>query len=558
MAKRKSGANGTESQALDMCRHTEPRFNLIDQPWIPVVWKPGAKGFAGRAGPRDLPSEVGLNDTLTYAHEIAEVADQSPLVTAALHRLLIALVHSIFRGPENRREWMQMWRAGSLNSVRIDAYFYEWRDRFWLFHPERPFLQWPGNDLGVPVTSTLLNMAVASTGDATLFDHTLDARKPGFEPAEAGRQLIAFLTFKTGGFVEGVGGDRAQASAQAAPWADGAAFIAYGKDLFETLMLNLSIAGGRREMLSALGSPEWELPRPSPRTPPKQSAYAAVPTSYLEFLTAPCRHMRLCEPDPQGVVSHIRINLGVVFKADGPYDPAKAYRMDKKQGWRPIGLRADRALWRDSAALLRLTSREEIPVCSLVQAASMRERDYLPERFVFGLRAFGTVGSQAKIDLWRAESLPIRLSVLGNPKARILIEDCLTLAEEVGKKLRHSLWALVTRLVAKSKDEVDRKALVEHLDVTAPFWAALETPFKLEVMGVSDSADGEKVRLGWAEVCMRQARRALQGTLAGLAPSGKALRGGADAERALERELLQVRKGHNLIEEEQHAESSAS
>ena len=40
---------------------------------------------------------------------------------------------------------------------------------------------------------------------------------------------MAFLTFKTGGFVEGVPGERSEASAIAAPWADGAAFLPKGK-----------------------------------------------------------------------------------------------------------------------------------------------------------------------------------------------------------------------------------------------------------------------------------------------------------------------------------------
>jgi len=546
MAKRKLPQQESKTSEPLPCRHSKAHFNLIDEPWIPVVWKPDAVGMPGRSGVDAKPPELGLSDTLLYAHEIVEVADPSPLVTAALHRLLIAVVHAIYRGPENRKDWAEMWETAVFDPDKVCGYFKQWHERFWLFYPERPFLQRSGDDLGNPMPSTLLNMAAASTSDATLFDHSLDSLHLGFTCAEAARQLMAFLTFKTGGFVEGVTGDRDKASALAAPWADGAAFLSQYENLFGTIMMNLVLPERRNGILFALGIPEWENSHPSQRTPPKQSRQAGPPLSYLQFLTAPSRQVLLSEPDSSGMIRVVCLQLGTVFMADAPLDPAKAYIADKKKGWRPVGLRENRELWRDSATLLKASNEEQSQAGSLGQIAALRESDILPADLVVGLRAFGTIGSQAKVDLWRAETLPIPVSLLENPDRRTLIEDCMALAEGVERALGQAAWALVRCLVPRSKEEKDRKALRDHLDSTRPFWTALETPFKRDVLFSPPTADLERVRNQWAEKCMALARDVLIKSLDGLAASGKSLHGGAEAERTLGVQLAQLRQDHNI------------
>ena len=153
MAKPKSAKTDRKQSEEDLCRHSKEQFNLIDEHWIPVVWKPDAQGLFGHTDIDARPPEIGLRDTLLHSHEIAEIADQSPLVTAALHRLLTALVHAIYRGPEKHSDWVEMWEAGIFDATKVHGYFKQWLARFWLFHPGRPFLQWPDDDLGNPSSS---------------------------------------------------------------------------------------------------------------------------------------------------------------------------------------------------------------------------------------------------------------------------------------------------------------------------------------------------------------------------------------------------------------------
>ncbi|ENO84806.1 type I-E CRISPR-associated protein Cse1/CasA, partial [Thauera aminoaromatica] len=112
-----------------------PRFNLVDEPWIPVRWLDGRHG------------ELGIRDTLLQAERIAEIQDASPLVVAALHRFLLAVLYRALEGPadgQQAKTWFKQGWAGG----KIEAYLEKWRERFWLFDPRYPFaaqrqLPWP-------------------------------------------------------------------------------------------------------------------------------------------------------------------------------------------------------------------------------------------------------------------------------------------------------------------------------------------------------------------------------------------------------------------------------
>ncbi len=72
-------------------------FNLVREPWIPCIGKSGET------------LTVSLQDALLNAHTLQEVYDESPLVTVALHRLLLTILHRVF-GPKNSRTWHTLWQ----------------------------------------------------------------------------------------------------------------------------------------------------------------------------------------------------------------------------------------------------------------------------------------------------------------------------------------------------------------------------------------------------------------------------------------------------------------
>src|SRR5437763_11916675 len=104
-------------------------YNLLEQPWIPVRLADGRY------------QDVGLRDVFALAPQIRAISDPSPLVAAALYRLLLAVAHRVLTGPASVEEWAALWDAGVFPMEAVDAYLARVRDRFDLFHPERPFYQ---------------------------------------------------------------------------------------------------------------------------------------------------------------------------------------------------------------------------------------------------------------------------------------------------------------------------------------------------------------------------------------------------------------------------------
>jgi CRISPR system Cascade subunit CasA len=105
------------------------------------------------------------------------ISDSSPLVTAALHRLLLAILHRCF-GPATPEDWAVLWRGRDKGFPmdRIRSYLLAWRHRFDLFDEARPFYQTAklrSQKRKAPASKLLPELA--SGNNATLFDHTCDA-----------------------------------------------------------------------------------------------------------------------------------------------------------------------------------------------------------------------------------------------------------------------------------------------------------------------------------------------------------------------------------------------
>jgi CRISPR system Cascade subunit CasA len=103
-------------------------FNLVREPWIRCA---------------DLDGQVrvvGLAEAMASPHELSGVADESPLVTAALHRLLLAILHRNL-GPRDTETWGDLWKQCCFPSEVLEAYWTKWESRFDLFDDTHPFYQ---------------------------------------------------------------------------------------------------------------------------------------------------------------------------------------------------------------------------------------------------------------------------------------------------------------------------------------------------------------------------------------------------------------------------------
>ena len=103
-------------------------FNLVHQPFVPCRRMDGS--FA----------ELSLLEAFGEAHRIQAISDNSPLVTAALHRLLLAILHRVV-GPATPQDWAALWQehGKGLPVERIRDYLLRWEHRFDLFDESHPF-----------------------------------------------------------------------------------------------------------------------------------------------------------------------------------------------------------------------------------------------------------------------------------------------------------------------------------------------------------------------------------------------------------------------------------
>lgn len=492
------------------------RFNLVDEPWIPCVMLDGSQ------------QEVSLRDALGRAREIREVYDPSPLVTVALHRLLLTVLHSVF-GPRNDDEWKPLWRRGHWDIGELDAYWARWRHRFDLFGSERPFAQVPRmGDAGERPIAALL-IEAASGNNATLFDHGL---VEGAEAVPAGRAACYLLAHQA--FAVGFGKSK-PFYLKDAPLTRGFTAMAYGENLFETLALNLM----SKDFWTGFAqkgddAPFWErdiLPEPD-----EEGTYPLGRKDYLSWLS---RRVHLIPEGESLRVAQCQIQQNYCLPPDPiQWDPFMKYRRDDKSGWNPARLMADRAVWRDCHALLHMKmdgeSRPEL-LNWLAHVYDLRAAGEIEARPQYQLVIFGmatAIGKAASVELWRSERLPLPLVYLNNEGLLDLLKMALDLAKDVGTALRRSVWSLAGQLV--TDEDVER--LANHLSTENLFWPRLEAPFRRLLVEISEGGGLDE----WGQGLERAARNAFREVRQEVETSSGVLHALVTADRFFNRELAKA------------------
>jgi CRISPR system Cascade subunit CasA len=528
------------------------RFDLVDEGWIPCVLADGGRLEC-----------LGLRETLRRAPEIREVADGSPLVTAGLHRLLLAILHRNF-GPGSEDEWYTVWSEGAFPCDRLDEYFERWRERFDLFHAERPFYQCGSvkPEYAVPVAK--LSPELASGNNATLFDHTMEERSPEFNPGRAARALVALQSFAVGGLVSLEKGQDPKLfkSARGAPLAKGAVVLIKGANLLQTLLLNLHrYAPVDEEPFAVTGEdlPAWERGR-------EPGAGDRYPSGYLDLLTWQSRRVLLLpERSESGMVV---VRKAVIMKGEQFPEGwstrgretmlcfrANPRAKNREEPWLAIGFEPGRAVWRDSLSLLESLGDQRQRPRTVDWVHDLVGAGHVALSATFSLDLLGQNSNQAKILLWRHERMPLAVGYL---EERGLVERLgagLELAERVAGVLLSETESLVRGVLepalgAPGKGrQPDRKRVRALPEVLAPersYWGTLDIEFGgFLVRLVADCGKSEDgaIEYGrtemprWAEVVRGAARRAFETVCTGLGTAPRVLKAVSLAESSFRRRL---------------------
>lgn len=518
-------------------------FNLIDKPWLPCVWKE-----------TDKREPLSLRQVLHEAHRISELYGDTPLTTAALHRLLLAILYAIFQSEseEDWQElWAEMWNVGRFPREAIDAYFEEWSYRFDLFDSERPFYQMtakqfeevqrkleakPKKKAGDDRTNLVSRMVEerASLNNTTLFDHTLD--KLTISAAEAARRLVAIQAFGLGGGKSGLPGVK---NYTAGPCTAGVLFFIEGRNLFETLTLNFLDDETISRDIPPVGEnlPIWAVKEPPRLNQP-------TPNGYLDYLTWQSRRIRLIPIEVDGQLWVERMYFFPGRDMDKLIeDPLMAFR-DTQKDRNTISLSLHRALWRNSAALLALTTERQKRQCpaSLDWVAGLVDDEIVKPEYLFHYMAIGLKTKQGGlIEIQRHERMPLPLKVLSNKALHKEIEGAIQDGENIGSALGSVEVSLAEALGLVQKQDKDKTLKArQQLKLSARYWSRLETPFYQFMRDLPN--DPESALDTWREVLLDAVHAAFAEGTSKLMGATNTLRPIAKAENKLDQELRRKTK----------------
>lgn len=481
-------------------------FSLLDEPWLPVQLAGGGV------------TRLGLLELFERSGEIVALAETAPPSLIAEYRLLLAITHRAlsraFGGwkDKDRRRW---YRDG-LPVAEIHEYLEHWRERFWLFHPENPFMQVAAlatadetRDKRKPWTQIAL--ASASGNTPVMFDHSLDDAPLEITPADALGTLLGFLQFTPGGLVKVVRG-----SDKAGALVNTAAVLPVGATLQQTLCLALHPAptGGINDL------PAWER---DALTIAELSGNPVLATGPNDRYTRQSRAVLLLR-EASGNIRWLRFAAGFALGDDpNAPDPMASYRAGSN-GLVRLSFTEGRSLWRDLPALVPdISGTAARPAAVLTHAMSLHDSFdgvYQP------VLVAGLASDQAKLLRWRSERVALPAVLLADANKANRLRKLVAEAEALFSELRKIATGLLADTLPdpSSKDTRSRaRALVENGPLSATFFAHAERSLH-EVLLALGEGRGDIADACWSEALRTSVRQAWTAVQNGIGRSPLALR----------------------------------
>lgn len=447
-----------------------PCFNLIDEPWIPVRWLDGRQ------------SELGIQDALLQADQIAEIEDASPLVVAALHRFLLAVLYRALEGPTDGQQAKQWFKQGWPDE-KIATYLDKWRDRFWLFDQHYPFGQIPTFEPRIWRAWTVLAAEHNADNAKVLFDHIDVNRAGAITPAQATRWLLATQTFSVSC------GKSELAHTGTAPSATAVMALPLGRNLFDTLSYSLV---PQNRLVLAGDMPLWERKPESLET--LKGGYERVVCGFADRYTWRIRSIRL-KVETNSTVCRLAFASGVGPQAEQQSDPMLSYRVDEKKGRLPV-IFQQRGFWRDFDSLL-----PDASGCApqVIEHAINLGRS-ISERFPATVQVVGQSNEKAKIEYWRMERFSLPPALAGSRVVRAEIRTILADAATAQTALWLGSKSFARNLLSRGEREPvgkDVSNFLKQMPVTDNYWTSLEPRFHQLLAEYTDERDPDDIRLSW-------------------------------------------------------------
>ncbi|GAA2635387.1 type I-E CRISPR-associated protein Cse1/CasA [Dactylosporangium fulvum] len=481
-------------------------FNLTTEPWIPVT------DLDGNA------REVGLAEIFTRSHTFRRIVGETPPMTAALYRLVLALAHRMY-GPRDTGDWAGLWEGGVLPPAPVQNYFAQWSQRFDLLDPHRPFLQCAAVSTCGASSAAKLVPHRSTGNNTTLFDHTTASDIVELTAAEASRWLVTVQAFDPGGLKTPYRRDK---SSEKAPCNQFGVALVEGATLRETLLLNLVDYDPRDERphttTTRADRPDWEADTPQDPNPDQRP-----PVGWTDLLTWPARRIWLSHHIRDGapVIDGAVITPGTKVKVDGLAEhewmgaywrPEPPRKTEGKRAIRrkstPVGpllavrLMPGRGLWRHARELLLAApegSNRQRPL-ALDRIAERSEAGFLPPDAMYTLRVFGQQldpkGAIVRGVLEESVAAPVALLRAKEPRIEQILGYAVGLADDIGRGLR---------VLERDYRAAMRAAPSE--DLVRGYWPRLPQPFDQFLRELAEAMSTGRSELPAADTWARAVRR---------------------------------------------------
>ena len=470
-------------------------FNLLDECWIPVIRQDWQR------------AEISLIELFQTWETVREIQADNPPTTLAIHRFLLAVLHRAYQGPKNVDHWEEIQQDNGKGAI---AYLEKWRDRFDLFHPERPFMQ----DAEIPEESSgevYLAHVLHGNNTSTVFCHEHEWSHSSLSIPEAARLVLRLQNFDTGGRKTG-----ATESAAVLPMMDAANVLVRGDDLCETLLLNLIQYDGEEKPCVATGDdlPVWERQSQKPKE--------RIPVGYIDYLTYQWRRVKVFNQGDR--VVRVALHPGDRISKDlstSQWECGIAYNKTKK-GLMTVRLNQNRSLWRDSAVFLQ--SSNEVSSCPRIVewvAILKAEKDLVKSNV--HLQILGLNVDNAKPLGWTSQQFAAPLIYLTNKALWQSLSSAIAIAED-HQQLFRSFKGSPYHALAEVLKNNDAAGFAATLDGESRYWATLDRTFQELLLALPEDKlnDRKSITYGnvelpkWTKTIQDAAREAFTDSIASI------------------------------------------
>ena len=499
-----------------------PEYNLLDEPWVPVRLLDGTI------------TEVGLLELLQRSTDIADLACELPTQNISIQRLVLAVAYRVAT-PLDAEEWLEQLEEGAPIEQMIE-YLEKWRERFYLFGGQYPFMQVA--DLRTPKdTVSGLEKLIADVPNGEQFFTTRNGKAlERISAAEAARWVVHTQAYDPSGIRSGAVGDPEVKGGKGYPigpaWCGHLGLVwLKGRNFNETLLLNL-VPADAGDLKGVPVTTEWDwctwevsTPETSARGNYSRLDPKGTPRdlSIPRLLTWHSRRIKLIG-DPSGVTS-------VVLAQGDKLAPQQMQRYEPQSLWRyslpqsrnhkqdvymPSKFKAGRALWRDLPGTL--------PVCEMIQGADKQpKREFLQSAVLsfhaelkssmlaedyptqMQIQAVGvTYGPQeATVDDIYADELTLSVAMMRAEREDLAaeVDRQVRLTEQVAVKVG-MLGANLARAAGESGDGAGDGARDRAKE---QFFSRIDDPFRAWLAQVDGRLSAREVGQMWASELRRYA-----------------------------------------------------